>query len=344
MDNNLLKKCVLLQHGVTINGNHLGTCCYNSHSPFGDTYQVDPIHCKVCIDQENNGIFSYRQGANQKYGFDHPRHSLLVLDVTPNINCNLACGICSEFSSSTWAKFKSIKIDSKINVSYRDLNTLVRNFDLSGLREINFSGGEPWLNNNIQRYIEPLEAHVDFSKVTLRFSTNGTQPMSSKLNNFFSKFQLVLARFSLDDIEQYHEYQRYPSKWNHWESNWKNSIVVFPSNTIPSINRTVSIFNIARLSQLEQWHSQFSFTASGDPIELIDHFAFGTYSLDFMPQLLREHVLTTQGEQSRAWSYIKNRKSSLNNKNLMNYINDQDRLRNTNLQNTDPLLYSLIFS
>jgi hypothetical protein len=344
MVDNSIKQCVLMQHGLNLRGSQIGTCCYNMQPPqSGQGYAIHPQHCHTCIDQEDHGIFSYRQGSNLKYGFDHASNVILTLDVTPNINCNLSCSICNEYSSSTWSKFKGIKIDHSTNTSYKIFNQMLDAVDLSGLQEINFSGGEPWLNNNIQRYLEPLSDQVDFSQIVLRFSTNGTQPLTSKLAKFFAKFKLVQARFSLDDIGAWHEYQRYPSNWLEWESNWKMCLETFSSNVMPSINRTISILNIARLSNLDQWHgSDYTSSSGGDPIELIDHLAFGPYSLDYITPGLKKYVLKNQGLQSRAWDYVKNRNTQHNAKKILDHIQQQDQQRNTCLSDVDPELVSVL--
>lgn len=307
----------------------------------GQGYDIDSVGCKTCLDQESNNVFSYRQGANQKYGFDHALGSILVLDLTPNINCNLACKICNESVSSSWAKIKKIKINQSTSVNVNEFEQLFDKFNLSAVREINMSGGEPWLNSNIVRYISMLEDRLDFSKVTLRFSSNGTQRSNKKLQDFFEKFQLVLARFSLDDVGRHHDYQRWPSCWDEWQSNWVYFLENHAHNVIPSINRTVNLLNIARLDQLDQWAEKYTVTRYQDRIELIDHFAFGMYGLQNLSDRHKKYVLQRQGVQSRAWGYVKNR-STVNNSDLKDFIAEQDRLQSTDLRSVDPDLYSIL--
>ena len=337
-------KCVLMRHGLNIHGSNTGPCCYNTVSMTQNIdYTIDPVNCRACIDQENNGVKSYRQGANEKYGLDHGHTSPIVLDVTPNFNCNLACRICNEHSSSTWAKLKKIKIKSNYNLSRQNFAQLFDNIDLSKVKEINFSGGEPFLNSNIQHYIKCLEDKIDFSKCSLRFSTNGTIKLTQTLSKFFSGFRLVLARFSLDDIESAHEYQRWPANWSTWLENWQYFLDNMPHNVIPSINRTVGILNISRLHLLDQWHQQYTKTQFNDAIELIDHFAFGVYSLDSLTEQLKQHVLSSQGDHSRAWSYIVNRPTVSNIDRLKHHVQQQDMLQGTSLQQFDPDLYRILF-
>jgi hypothetical protein len=346
MDSVAVTQCVLINHGLAINSNRdsFGTCCYNPMAPANYTlYNIDLVNCRACLDQENNNIFSYRQGSNQKYGLEHQHQSPIVLDLTPNKNCDLACKICNSDSSSTWAKLEKIKIDPTYNINVADFKNRFNNIDLSYVQEINFSGGEPFLNNNIKRYLDSLSDRFNFSKITLRFSTNGSHKLNSKLIDFFLQFALVQARFSLDDIGSGHDYQRWPSKWEQWESNWNNFLRNMPHNVMPSINRTISLLNVNRLHLLDNWHQNYQTSKFGDPIELIDHYAFGSYSLDHLPKALKEHIGQQRDVYSRAWSAVKHRPTITDFSDLQQTIVKHDQLHNTSLREFNPDLYNIIF-
>lgn len=337
----MTKQCVLMQHGLTLSPGHTGTCCYNRNNPNSySSYDIDPIGCKACVDQENNNIKSYRQGANEQYGLSHSHRSPIVLDFTPNLNCNLTCRICSEEASSSWAKLKQIKINKNYNISINKFNSAFNDINLNNVKEINFSGGEPLLNNNILKYLSTFENKIDFSTCTLRFSTNTTVPLTTKISEFFLKFKLVLARFSIDDVNTGFEYQRYPATWNHCEANWQLFLNTMPHNVIPAINRTVSILNIRRLHLLDQWHTKYLQTRFNDPIELIDHFAFGPYSLDHIPLALKQDIQSNGS--IRAWNYVKEREPG-HTVRLQTVIQQHDAMHNTLLKDFDPELHKFIF-
>tara|TARA_R110000868_G_C10933284_1_gene766525 strand:- start:791 stop:1819 length:1029 start_codon:yes stop_codon:yes gene_type:complete len=342
-----MTRCVLIQHGLAFKhgNNSFGTCCYNSIDPTTYTSdRIDPVGCRACIDQENNNIFSYRQGANQKYGLEHNHLLPIVLDVNPNKNCDLACKICGSDSSSTWAKLENIKINSNFNMTFSDFKNKFNKIDLSQAQEINFSGGEPFLNDNVRRYIEQLSDQCDFSKLTLRLSTNGSHKLNSKLIDFFLQFALVRVRFSLDDIGTGHEYQRWPSMWKQWETNWKIFLTDMPHTVMPAINRTISLLNVNRLHLLDSWHQQYLTNKFGDPIELVDHYAFGSYSLGNLPVALKEHISQHRDVYSRAWDAVKNRSTITDLTDLRQIIIKHDQLHNTSLQEFNPVLYNIIFS
>jgi organic radical activating enzyme len=341
-----IKQCVLLQHGLALaKSNTFGICCYNNNDPRSYTsYDVDPIACRACLDQERNGIHSYRQGVNQKYGLVHNHRLPIVLELAPTRNCNLACKICDENSSSSWARLKQTKIYTDYNLSVAKFADKFSQLDLSQVQEINFSGGEPFLNNNLARYLNKLESKIDFENCTLRFVTNGTGKLTGSISNLLAKFKLVQARFSIDDIEQGYEYQRPPAKWSEVESNWKQFLDQMPHNSMASINRTVSVLNINRLHMLDQWYNDnFKQSRFQDPIELIDHFAFGSYKIDTVPRALRELIYNKHGTNSRSWKYIKDRPVNENISKLQETINYHDQLHNTSLQQVDPELYKVLF-
>ena len=338
-----MKQCVLMQHGLSIVGTSIGTCCFNTQDPrIYKNLDIDETHCRACIDQENNGIYSYRQGINQKYGLEHNHKSPIMLEVAPNINCNLACRNCSEKRSSTWAKHKQIKITRDVNTSVDEFLKLFDNVDLSHVQEINFSGGEPLLNNSIVKYLQPLSTQMDFATATLRFSTNGTHTLNHKLEKFFLQFQLVQPQFSLDDVGAGHEYQRWPSTWPEWETNWKDFLARMPHNVMPVINRTVGILNVHRLHYLEQWHENYQHNRFGDPIELRNHFALDEYSLDNITPGLKQ--LASVAPSARSQQYVANRTATVDNLSMLQqHILLQDQIHGTDLKTVDPDLYQVIF-
>jgi Radical SAM superfamily/4Fe-4S single cluster domain len=340
------KKCILLRHGLHLaqkrSSINTAVCCYNATGVKYNSDIIDLKNCNRCVEEESNGLISYRQGYNEKYSEYFDSEGIIMLDVTPNLNCNLTCKICNERASSSWSKLKQISIDNGRNLTVKKFYNILNEYDLSNLKEINFSGGEPFLNNNIVKYLNPLSEKIDMSKVELRFSNNGSVKLTKNISNLLAKFKLVLARFSLDDVGHGHEYHRFPGKWDEWEKNWQYFLDEMPVNVMPSINRTIGMLNINRLEFLEEWHSNFKFTRLGDPIELINHFARGESSLDNITQDVKNHILKKYGENSNTWNYIKNRTPSENSK-ITDFIVQMDAYHNQSFKEYDPELYKILF-
>jgi uncharacterized Fe-S cluster-containing radical SAM superfamily protein len=342
------RKCVLIKHGLSMRlsqPNRRGVCCYNIAPRESYTsYDISPKDCTACIQQEHSGIYSYRQGANNKYGLDHSHDLPLVIDIVPDRTCNLACKICNKDSSSLWQILEDKSNKQKTSMSEQEFLSYFDNIDLSQVREINFSGGEPLLNDAMIRYVSLLQHMIDFSRCTLRFSTNGTVSVKRNLvKEFFQMFDQILIRFSLDDITVGHEYQRWPSKWHDWLEVWNDCLDHLPHNVLPSINRTVGVLNINRLNLLDDWIKDYQLTKFGDRIEVIDHFAFGVFSLHNLPTKLKQHVLDMHGQTSRAWSYINHIPGLDDPVVLRQRILEIDRLHQTSCHIFDPDLARSIF-
>lgn len=329
-----------MRHGLRLVDQAVETCCFNRTDPRTHrSLDIDPVNCAACVQQEAMGLQSYRQGANQRWGLDHDHDLPLVLDVSPNRNCNLACRICDEYSSSTWARLKSWPIPDFYNQTPEQWQTRLAEFDLSRVQEINFSGGEPLLNRNLVRYLGRLESAMDFSKISLRFSTNGTIEFSDQVLEFLSRFRLVQARFSIDDIGPWYEYQRGPSRWPEVEHNWQHFLDNLPSTVMPAINRTISVFNISRLEALNQWLGQWPKSRWGDTIELVDHFAEGVYHVNTFTQPVRDLV---RQRSALGWQLIQDQPSVPDRPDLREALLAHDQLQRHSLEDVDPELYQAI--
>ena len=337
-----------MKHGLSMRlsqPDRLGVCCYNNTPrELYTSYDISPRNCRTCIQQEDSGVYSYRQGANNKYGLDHWHDLPLVIDIVPDRTCNLACKICSKDSSSLWEIIEDKSKKQKTSLTEQEFLSCFKNIDISQVREINFSGGEPLLNNSMIKYVSLLQNMIDFSRCTLRFSTNGTVSVKRNIvKDFFQMFNQVLIRFSLDDIAVGHEYQRWPSKWHDWLEVWNDCLEHLPHNVLPSINRTVGVLNINRLHLLDDWIKDYQLTKFGDRIELIDHFAFGVFGLHNLPIKLKQHVLDMHGQTSRAWSYTKHMPGHDDPTILRQRITEIDRLHQTSCHAFVPDLARSIF-
>jgi sulfatase maturation enzyme AslB (radical SAM superfamily) len=237
---------------------------------------VFPAACHICKDVEDSGGVSRRLASNQWYqdhGLFNTTVELLRLDYWTGDTCNLACVICGPHNSSSWKQELKLLTDLKKSST----NTHWQSLDLSQLKFIHFNGGEPLLSKE----------HVDFLKtipnknlVQINYNTNGTILPSSFLIDLWSQFKLVKLDFSIDDIGQRFEYQRYPARWSavadnlHWFR--ENS----PHNCMIAVNTSVGILNHDNLDNLNSWLiTNFSATKYTDPIERRQQPVAGIFSL-----------------------------------------------------------------
>lgn len=236
-----------------------------------------PSACNSCKRAESAGMVSRRQGVNQWYkdhNCDNTDIELIRLDYWTGDLCNLACVICGPRDSSRWKQELLIPIQSRTRI----VNKFWRSLDLTKLRFIHFWGGEPLL---IKEHIEFLKDIPDKSKVHINYNTNATILPNQSLLDLWSEFQLVQLDFSIDDIGERFEYQRYPAKWSKVVDNLQWFINHAPHNCMFAVNTSVGLLNHANIDNLTQWLKEnFHTNRFTDPIEHRQQLVHGIFGLD----------------------------------------------------------------
>ena len=271
----------------------LSTCCQAQHNPeniinfFNNDFLnsirqswnngISPSACFMCKDAEDVNFQSRRQGTNEWYkdrGLYNNEVELIRLDIWVGDLCNLACCICGPMDSSRWKQELNYPNKNK-KVTVNDNWKLL---DLSKIQFVHFNGGEPLLN---KEHIRLLEAIPNKAEVHINYNTNGTILPSDNLLNLWSKFKLVQLDFSIDDIDDRFEYQRYPAKWTDIKNNLKWFYDNCDVNTMFAVNTTVSILNHNNLNNLNAWLMEnFISNRMGDPVEYRKQYAVGPMALN----------------------------------------------------------------
>ena len=253
-------------------------CCKYSHS-ISDNYQSyrasdelnelrlahlngeRPDGCARCWRDEDNGLPSKRQMDYEYHLNSQPPEleKTLLLSVAFGNTCNLACRICSSYSSSRWSKeSKKLGADFPKFMHQRfyktdEFGSLLK--QLSGdLVHVDIPGGEPFLTE-IPEHVEFLKHLVDIGNTpSLHYTTNGTQ-WPDGLIDLWNHFPDVEIQLSIDGIGDKFEYQRWPAKWNEVYTNIKRfqELIVNSRNLSLSISHTVSIYNILDLDEFKDW-------------------------------------------------------------------------------------------
>lgn len=231
---------------------------------------IIPDSCQGCKRHANS---------NQWYadnGYTDTSVELLRIDYWTGDTCNLKCVICGPDNSSAWKEELKIPLIKRKNT----VNYTWQNLEISKLKFIHFNGGEPLLS---KEHVKFLKAIPIKSQVHLNYNTNGTVLPSDDLTELWNQFKLVQLDFSIDDIGDRFEYQRYPAKWNDVVKNLQWFIDNSPVNCMFSVNTTVSILNQSNISQLIDWLTKnFHTNRVSDPIEYRQQLAKGIFSVDYM--------------------------------------------------------------
>jgi len=250
-------------------------------------YGHKPATCKRCWDEEAAGRTSKRMNSRvrlKEYYDSVDFHNLdpnqlWFLDLKLGNICNLKCRICGSWSSSKWAKeeidyvdnhFKENKYEynRKTHLAYTflqqgswprenlqfwdNLKTLLPN-----IKYLEFTGGEPFL---IEQHFELLRYAVetgDSQHIEIHYNTNGTQfPDSADLWNHFKHVEIA---FSIDNIGERFEYERYGADWIEVQENIAKFTEMRGRKISTQLCTTMNIQNIYYLPELCDWISTQTF-------------------------------------------------------------------------------------
>jgi sulfatase maturation enzyme AslB (radical SAM superfamily) len=212
--------------------------------------------CHRCWQAEDVGLRSRRQSAIEFYNMSVDRTVLLEgIDHSATWACNLACIMCSPFSSSTWAAELSMTKQElhRIGRSFPKYNSYLTQLDLTNVKKLHFNGGEPLRNNEHMELMNKLQQQGDFGNVLLSYNTNGTTMPSERTIDMWSQARAVRIYFSIDATDAAFEYIRYPAKWSQVADNMIRMREELPSNVMFGINVTVGCYNVFETADVLQW-------------------------------------------------------------------------------------------
>lgn len=219
-----------------------------------------PDTCKKCWALESAGGYSKRMISNDKFKYTDKK--LRFLDLKLGNICNLKCRICGVWSSSKWAQ-------EEIDLGNTDAKTFLTAGQwprqqhnlwsevielLPDVEYFEFTGGEPFL---IKEHFDLLEKSFELGhskKQTVHYNTNGTTFPEHAIKNIWPHFKLVEIAFSIDDIGDRFEYQRYGAVWNEVVENvQKINALRSAKNIKTQICCTINIQNIYNMPEICTW-------------------------------------------------------------------------------------------
>lgn len=238
-----------------------------------------PETCRRCWAEESAGRTSKRM-----HTLDRLKHvisdeewtidakPLMFLDLKLGNICNLKCRICGSWSSSTYASEEiKFQTDKKNNYHYtmmkmgrwpRERTEFWQELEhnLSGLRYLEFTGGEPFM---ISEHFDLLKKLVELGHapdIEIHYNTNGTiYPETAE--EIWKHFRHVEIAFSIDDVGDRFEYQRSNARWSEVTENIESFRKMRARNDNISLQvcTTVNVFNVFYLDQVAQWIDQQDF-------------------------------------------------------------------------------------
>ena len=198
-----------------------------------------PQRCISCWNSEDNGSTSMRQRTNKGYKerridpFDTPE--LEVMDIRLSNKCNLQCKICYAGNSDQIAKniisaTEAGQLDPKLA---KDENALYYSnagnidpvkglykfiIDNKSIRQLKFAGGEPFVMPEVEELMIKL-IKAGRTNLHIFFLTNCTTVKTNVLE-ILRQFDSTSIGCSIDGVDEWIEYQRFPVKWESVKRNY----------------------------------------------------------------------------------------------------------------------------
>jgi len=301
--------------------------------------------CELCTKLEAVGNKSRRHASEEFYqGWNSNNKIIRGLDIKLGNLCNLKCTICGPDSSTSWipdAKKMGMLIskndyynkdyNKQLNLSVND-PTIIKNLEM-----IKFWGGEPLMNETHADILEMLDQLDILKNCRVVYNTNGTHRVSNRVLNLWSKAQLLELYFSIDDIEDRFEYQRFGADWNSVVDNLKWYYESLPSNHLFYLMTTVSYLNLWYLPELYDWKKQhFDTNRMLDETKIILQPATGKCSVDIVSSDLKKQLLDKFNSYPDLVNFLNVCKEESNYTPVafFEYINRLEQIRKTNWSKT----------
>jgi molybdenum cofactor biosynthesis enzyme MoaA len=263
--------CAYIDHQLMIDfQGRLGPCCQFEDSSDIENYnqmikncitEYDsgnlPKACRQCWVDEERGIESLRQGANEYFNRVDTNKGIVSLDIRINNHCNLACTMCSPHASTLWGKLKNK--DSFLSLTDQQMQ-YVKEIS-NNLEIVSIQGGEPFYGNAFIDFVDQLP---NKNQISLEIFTNVISADINKIVQWSQEFKHVLIHASADGVGNLYTQIRWPTTWQKFEDKIQrikniNNVSITLFYAVQSINATgILDFINWRNSDLPNASIQFS--------------------------------------------------------------------------------------
>jgi pyruvate-formate lyase-activating enzyme len=221
-----------------------------------------PKACNQCVNNEKNGIISKRITDLKNIASYSTVSKLKQIDYNCDNICNLKCIMCNSICSSAWiddaAKLGILNQNYYIADPTKH-NVAITGLDVSELETIYFNGGEPWMTKDHINVLTYIKNNTNTKNVEVRYSTNGTFPVTKEMVDLWKNFKSIYVGFSIDAYGEAFEYIRNPGKWKEVEANILHFIeiqkllIALNCNVNFHLGVTIGVQNIMHVRELVQW-------------------------------------------------------------------------------------------
>lgn len=234
---------------------------YHANMMFDDN--LLDTSCAKCILYEKKDTTSLRNIIHRNVKEKDELHRPVELEVSLDSVCNFACIICDSARSSKWRSLqKKVNWTPKQNLEdpdhFETVMRLLRNSDLSQLKEIKLLGGEPFYTKKFIEFVNLINEKCDISKITLMITSNMSVFPNDELYKTLFKFKKIKLMASLDAIGTTAEVVRFGTKWKEVDNNitrWIDEIIKRNGKGISlAFAPTFSLYNLEHVNTLLHWY------------------------------------------------------------------------------------------
>ncbi len=312
----------------------------------------EPIEgCHKCDSVEKSGLHSLRKWANECWPLQDNEElqispsTVKYLEVFVGSVCNLKCVMCGPRLSTAWrADYQKLgwQFSEGKEEQVADYQSLLP--QLSGLEEIKFVGGEPFLSQIHESLLMSISPEAA-KKVRLVYYTNATTMPKPEMIEKFKAFKEVHIWLSIDGYGALNEYIRFPSRWSVIDQNAREYLKL--STHIPSlqigVHTTASLYNIFSLAPIHQWFEQLKkeTQATSRLVWVIINLSHPEFlCVQHLPDSLKPKAIALQDTecrfQARLASVLKEPSQPAFFKKFLDYTADLDRIRGVSLESVIP--------
>jgi sulfatase maturation enzyme AslB (radical SAM superfamily) len=302
---------------------------------------VELENCRVCWDQENQGLQSYRQQRSPTWVDSN------LVELFIDNTCNQMCSYCSPKFSSTWQKsiseqgvFQKISLSAQNNLVAADnapnpdlwLNRIHDYINQCEDNSVTLAivGGEPLMQiRNLQELLSASPKKIR----KLRITTNLNPPSPKFLHWVLDNFPLEKLFFliSLDTIPEYNAIPRAGFDQQRFEDNL--SLLNLRKVEFKFLS-VISVLNIFSLNKYQQWISRHGYALEFFRLNNPD-----CLDASYLPQQFKQALLN-QGLPDLAQQALHQQRDMVDIKQFEQYNYLQQYFQRTNTRLTDPELAS----
>ena len=196
-----------------------------------------------------------------------PRH----LNIKVSNICNLRCRTCQSYDSYLY-NIEGEYYNKKYNLNNKFYNAgiLKKHFTdeqldqlykfSDNLERIELYGGEPFLDDQIPKFLNKLIDNGRSRDIDFSVSTNATHELTDSWEKILTSYRDVVINISIDAIGNQFTYMRHPGKWKDVEKNIKSFFELEYANTNITVQPvvTVSALNVYSLGEIFEYFKLYN--------------------------------------------------------------------------------------